>query len=96
MHLAEIEDWASSEIRIIELTQGNSSIRWNFRVRRFIPQDGDSLERTWLSKRTGTRQYHPVTPYALVSMKETGEYLSRSLEKDIDIIIGEFVGKEST
>ncbi|KAG7284807.1 hypothetical protein NEMBOFW57_009422 [Staphylotrichum longicolle] len=33
MHLTEIEDWASSEIKTIELTQTDSSIRWNVRSR---------------------------------------------------------------
>lgn len=78
------------------MTQDNSLLRWKFQVREFVPQPGDSLERTWLSRRTGSRQYHPVTPYGLLSMKDTAGYLWKFLEKDLHIVVTEFVGKEGT
>lgn len=96
MDVIEIEEWASPEVKMIELTQGHSSLRWKFRVREFVPRDGDALQRTWLSKQTGNRYYHPVTPYALVSMKETGQYLWSSLQQNIEVVVAEFVDREST
>lgn len=81
---------------MIELTQTNSSLRWAFRVRQFVPQEGDSLERTWLSKQTGDRRYHPVTPYGFLSMKEAAKSFSKSLDNDMDMIIDEIVGVEKT
>ncbi|KAK7422988.1 hypothetical protein QQX98_001278 [Neonectria punicea] len=96
LDVVDINHWASPEVKMIELTQANSSLRWAFRVRQFVPQEGDSLERTWLSKQTGVRKYHPVTPYGLLSMKEAAKSFSKSLDNDMDTIIDEIAGVEKT
>ncbi|KAF7553282.1 hypothetical protein G7046_g7146 [Stylonectria norvegica] len=63
-----IQNWASTEIKVIRISEGLSN-RWvEVRVRRFIPQDGDKLERTWDYK--GKKKSVAIPPYALVDLED--------------------------
>jgi hypothetical protein len=45
--LKDISEWASSEIRRIQITEGFSSAPLELKVRKFVPKEGDVLERHW-------------------------------------------------
>jgi hypothetical protein len=63
-----IQRWASSEIKIIRLSEGYSRQFIELRVRRFVPQDGDKLERTW--DHNGSKRSVSIPPFALVDLEE--------------------------
>lgn len=45
--LKDITEWASPEIRRIRTTEGFSSVPLELEVRKFVPKEGDVLERHW-------------------------------------------------
>ncbi|ORY65861.1 uncharacterized protein BCR38DRAFT_483535 [Pseudomassariella vexata] len=63
----DISQWASPLTKNVSVTEG-----WTqpvlLRVRQFIPQDGDSLERTWVYN--GTRRSVTIPAYAIVNIEE--------------------------
>ncbi|OAQ90852.1 Zn(2)-C6 fungal-type DNA-binding domain-containingprotein [Purpureocillium lilacinum] len=64
-----IQKWASSDIKIIHVSAGFSRRVIELQARRFIPQDGDKLARTWDYQ--GTRRSAAIPPYALVDLEAT-------------------------
>ncbi|KAK0624855.1 hypothetical protein B0T17DRAFT_254801 [Bombardia bombarda] len=94
MEIKEITEWGSSDIKSIMLTQDVGSVVWTIRVRRLVPQDGDSMSRSWLSRSSGARLYHPVAPYGVENMAETGRYLMRRIDEEIDDAINTYVQEE--
>lgn len=69
MDLVDIVDWASDELRIIDLTQVIVNAPYSVVVRKFVPQDGDMLEEEW--SKDGRAQKHAIPPYALANMQST-------------------------
>ncbi|KAI5466070.1 hypothetical protein BGZ63DRAFT_347684 [Mariannaea sp. PMI_226] len=64
-----IQHWASEEVKTITLGDGLSNSHFvQVQVRRFIPQPGDKLERTWVHK--GMRKSVMIPPYALVKLED--------------------------
>ncbi|KAJ4271889.1 hypothetical protein NW762_000598 [Fusarium torreyae] len=63
-----IQNWASGEDKIIYLSEGLSNKYVKVKVRRFIPQPGDKLERTWDYK--GAKRSVKIPPYAMVNLEE--------------------------
>lgn len=61
----DIGQWASLEVKIIRLTEGYGD-GVELRVRRFVPQPGDKLERTWVEN--GKLQRRWIEPYALIDL----------------------------
>ncbi|ROW11141.1 hypothetical protein VMCG_01172 [Cytospora schulzeri] len=61
----DIGQWASLEVKIIRLTEGYGD-GVELRVRRFVPQPGDKLERTWVEN--GKMQRRWIEPYALIDL----------------------------
>lgn len=64
----DISQWASSDTKNVCVTEGYTSRPVQLRVRRFIPQEGDALERTWVYN--GTRKSVMIPPYAIVNIDE--------------------------
>ncbi len=80
--MLEIDTWQSAEVKVITITQdvlGGST--FDIPCREFIPVEGDSLERTW--KKNGVTQHYPRAPYAIASMKETGNAVARFVANNI-------------
>jgi len=73
MEMVDIKDWRSQDIRTITVTQDILGTTWQFKVREFIPIEGDSLERRW--KTNGVQQTFQCAPYGIADMKEAGETL---------------------
>jgi hypothetical protein len=63
-----IQKWASSDIKHIRVADGYSGRHIELRVRRFVPQEGDKLERTW--DHMGVKKSVCIPPYALENLKE--------------------------
>ncbi|UNI14894.1 hypothetical protein JDV02_001474 [Purpureocillium takamizusanense] len=64
-----IQKWASSDVKIIHVSAGFSRRVIELQVRRFIPQDGDKLVRTW--DHNGTKRSVAIPPYALIDLEAT-------------------------
>ena len=80
--MIEIDTWASSETKTILITQdvlGGST--YSIRCRKFIPMEGDSLARKW--KKNGAPIHYERAPYAILSMKETGNEIRRFVANNV-------------
>ncbi|KAI1461644.1 hypothetical protein F4805DRAFT_240428 [Annulohypoxylon moriforme] len=77
----DISQWASMEIRKVKVTEGYTNQPIELRVRQFIPQEGDRLERSWVHD--GTRKNVKIPPYAIVNLEEAKsiytEYIRQGL-----------------
>lgn len=56
--------WAASDVKVIQVSEGYSGQVLKLQVRKFVPEVGDKLHRTWNYK--GTRKSVAVPPYALI------------------------------
>ncbi|KAK4231805.1 hypothetical protein QBC38DRAFT_204776 [Podospora fimiseda] len=74
----DIGTWESVEIRKIEVTEGYTGGSMKLEVRRFKPQEGDKLDRTWVSAR-GEKKKVAVPPYAIVNMDAAATDIKRYL-----------------
>ncbi|KAI1431146.1 hypothetical protein GGR50DRAFT_106078 [Xylaria sp. CBS 124048] len=77
----DISHWASIETRIVQVTEGYTQNTVELRVRQFVPQDGDSLERSWVYN--GVRKRVAIPAYAIINLDEAksaySNYISRNL-----------------
>ncbi|KAF4594686.1 tetratricopeptide repeat domain containing protein [Ophiocordyceps camponoti-floridani] len=64
-----IQNWASSEVKLISVSAGFSNKCVELQVRKFIPQDGDKLVRTW--HHNGAKKSVEIPPYALINYEAT-------------------------
>jgi hypothetical protein len=64
----DIGTWASHETRTIGVTEGFTGKAVKLHVRRFEPQDGDKLDRSWVSG--GVKKSVPIPPFAITDMDE--------------------------
>lgn len=62
----DIGNWASTEPRVIFVTEGYTGMSVALRVRRFHPQEGDKLERSWVWD--GVKKSVKIPPFAIVDM----------------------------
>jgi hypothetical protein len=90
MELLDIQNWASPTIKTVTITQDVFDSRYPLKVKRFIPEKGDAIERRW--KTNGVEQSFKCEPYAIADMAEAGQTLSQfaddSLEPSIRFYIG--------
>jgi hypothetical protein len=72
MELRDITEWASSEEpRTITVSQIFLDARYNVRVRKFIPVEGDMLEEKWHDN--AEERKFAIPPYAIVNMEEAAD-----------------------
>ncbi|KAI2602016.1 hypothetical protein GGR54DRAFT_654819 [Hypoxylon sp. NC1633] len=64
----DISQWASPETKLVKVTEGYTEQPIELRVRQFVPQEGDRLERSWVHE--GTRKNVKIPPYAIVNLEE--------------------------
>ncbi|RFU74074.1 hypothetical protein TARUN_8174 [Trichoderma arundinaceum] len=62
-----IQQWASSEVKVIYISVYFSDRYLPLKVRQFVPQDGDKLERTWDYQ--GIKKSVEIPPYALIDLE---------------------------
>jgi uncharacterized protein YecT (DUF1311 family) len=64
----DISHWASPDTRKVKVTEEYTRHTVELRVRQFVPQEGDSLERTWVHD--GVRKRVMIPAYAIVNLDE--------------------------
>jgi hypothetical protein len=67
--MRDIGDWASQEVRSIQMAQGISSEPICLEVRKFMPRDGDVCDRHWVDHQV--KKSKPLEPYALADVEKT-------------------------
>jgi hypothetical protein len=80
------EGWASIEVKAICLAEGYSHNVIELKVRQFVPQAGDKVNRTYRDK-TGRQCSHLCTPYALVDLKGSAGAYQKYIEKSIGQVL---------
>lgn len=90
MKIVEIQEWESPDVKTIELTQDVGGASYKVNVRKFIPVEGDSLERKWTTN--GERRSYRCATYAIVNMKETGQQMLKFVEDNITTAIAYYIG----
>ncbi|KAM4059049.1 hypothetical protein HRG_008080 [Hirsutella rhossiliensis] len=73
-----IQKWASSEVKIVRVSAGFSRRCIELQVRRFIPQEGDKLVRTWDVQ--GMKKSVAIPPYALIDLEATKSTYSSHIQ----------------
>lgn len=80
--LDDVGHWASSEVRTLRISEGYTNDYVELRVRKFIPQYGDSLSRSWVTPAGDTRSVQ-IPPYAIIEPEaignQYGDYIKRGL-----------------
>ncbi|KAI2628897.1 hypothetical protein GGS21DRAFT_228149 [Xylaria nigripes] len=77
----DISHWASADTRKVKVTEGYTQHPVELRVRQFVPQEGDSLERSWVYN--GIRKRVAIPAFAIINLEEAkgaySSYISRNL-----------------
>ena len=94
MELVDIQDWRSTDIRSISITQDVGGSSYPLRVREFAPTEGDFHERKWVTD--GVQQAYQCKPYAIANMKDAGQTLSIFTTQTIKQGIGYHVDETDT
>ncbi|KAK4205206.1 hypothetical protein QBC40DRAFT_162947 [Triangularia verruculosa] len=81
--LDDIEVWAPGQSRTIRVTEGYTDMFVELRVREFVPQPGDKLERTWVDK-NGVRQRRSIPPFAIVDLEDAKNSYSRYIKRGLE------------
>jgi hypothetical protein len=88
----DISTWASSDTKIIHVTEGYTNRSVRLLVRRFDPMDGDRLVRTWVSA-NGEQRSVKIPPFAIVDMESAknafDDYIKQGLHECCNQILGE-------
>jgi hypothetical protein len=92
MELVDIRDWASKRIKTITITQDIDGEFYDLEVRKFIPREGDSLERKW--KTDGVEQSFKCAPYAITDMKEAGRTLAQFADRTLGSSICYYIDED--
>lgn len=85
MHLIDITNWASNELKIVCISPIFVNAPFAVKVKKFEPEEGDMLEERWVS--TSVVKSHPTPQYALSDMRETATMLVGFIEKNIATFI---------
>ncbi|KAL2271980.1 hypothetical protein VTJ83DRAFT_1351 [Remersonia thermophila] len=81
MTLANITDWESPDVRVIDVESTVCPVPLRLHVRKFKPLKGkDATHKTWVDK-TGIRKFKPTTPYAIVNMKDAAQHMKAYIAK---------------
>lgn len=91
MEVVNITSWASAEVKTIRVTQDVSRLSYPLRVRLFIPEEGDSLQRTWTTK--GIPMSYSCTNYAIEDMKQTGRDMVKFVDSSMDGFVNFYIDK---
>ncbi|KAI1805004.1 hypothetical protein F4811DRAFT_561434 [Daldinia bambusicola] len=88
----DISQWASSETKIVKVTEGYTEQAVELRVRQFVPQEGDRLERSWVYE--GNRRRVKIPPYAIVNLEEAKSTYTNYIGQSLPECCKKVVGKE--
>lgn len=88
-----IQKWSSPDIKVIRISAGYSSKCIELRVRKFIPQEGDKLERTWDFR--GVKRSAAIPPYALMDLEDGKSAYARHIGEAMSDTIRHVVERTS-
>jgi hypothetical protein len=77
-----IGSWSASDIRTIRVTEGYTGQFVELRVRRFQPQEGDKLQRSWVTSR-GEPKSVAIPPYAVVDLEAAKSSFEKYIKKGL-------------
>ena len=88
----DIANWADPDTKIIHVSEGYCSKKYvTLEVRRFIPQEGDKLQRSWIGF-DGKRRSVEIPPYAICNTKKAKDeyiwYIDNALTECLNSILG--------
>lgn len=79
----DISQWASMEVKTVSVTEGYTNRPVRLRVRQFVPQEGDKLDRTWMFN--GVQRSVRIPAYAILNTDEAQtayeEHLNTAMEE---------------
>ena len=81
MRMADVMEWESPEIKFIEVSHGFCQDPIKLEVRKFVPEDGDVLERKWVDGQV--RKTKRVEPYAIVNMARAAQEVRRYIYENV-------------
>lgn len=87
-----IQEWASTETRVIHITEGYSDQVLQLRVRQFVPQDGDKLDRSWYYE--GRKKSVAVPPFALVDLEDGKASYMKHIHNSMNQAFGKILGRD--
>jgi hypothetical protein len=91
MALRDITEWASDEIRTIDVMSDVSPVPLQLKVRRFIPDARDSTYRGWMDGKI--KRWTKTTPWAIVNMPAAMEdmrvYITNNIFSSVDFFLAE-------
>lgn len=85
MDMVDITNWASDEVKTIDVTQEVGNTYYTLKVRKFVPVQGDALSRRWVYD--GVPYEYECAPYAVADMQEAGKVLSQFSENTLSTAI---------
>jgi hypothetical protein len=94
MKLVDITDWASIEIKTIELSQIFLRAPYKVEVREFVPREGDMLEEKWTDG--SVVKTYKIPPYAIADMGRTAEMFHGFVRNNVRTYIEGAVGRSDT
>ncbi|KAH7170959.1 hypothetical protein EDB81DRAFT_876970 [Dactylonectria macrodidyma] len=89
-----IQSWESEDLKTILISDGLSAKCVSVQVRRFIPQPGDKLVRTWDYK--GTKQSVQIPPYALVKLEDVKTAYSTHIQQSMRDAFSHILGRRES
>lgn len=84
--MEEITEWATVELKTIQISLDLCPEPFVAVVRQFTPRDGDILQRKWTDGKT--RKFKDVPPFAIENMTQTATRLSRWIKDNVENAIG--------
>lgn len=85
MEPRDIVDWAPEGTRKIAVSQVFLNAPFELIVRRFIPREGDRLDKIWYEN--GEMRRFPVPPYAILNMEEAARSIDEMIKKSQHIYL---------
>jgi len=81
MKMMDVVDWESPEMKSIKVSHGFCQDPINLEVRKFVPEDGDVLDRKWVDGQV--RKTKRVEPYAIVNMQKAAQEVKRYIYANV-------------
>lgn len=92
MDMTDFTDWASDETHTIFVSQIFLDARYELKVRKFVPRDGDRLEKLW--RENGETRRFSVPPYAIANMEEAAESIGAMVERSLHIYLNSLLKQQ--
>ena len=87
MEAQNMTDWASDEVKNLQLSHKIKNASYTLKVRKFVPMPDDMLFETWFDESVGEFKRHDIEPYAVVDMED----LHREMQRYVNNNIAQFI-----